>query len=87
MDSAHHLALYYYYSCPYCQLVLSAIEDLDLEVELRDIRANKEHLDKLVSDTGRRTVPCLYIDGKPMHESAEIVKWLHENAADLAKRG
>lgn len=87
MDSAPHLALYYYYTCPYCQLVLSAIDELSLEVELRDIQANKEHLEKLISDTGRRTVPCLYIDGKPMHESAEIVKWLRANASKLAKRG
>lgn len=86
MDSAPHLALYFYYACPYCQLVLSAIDDLGLDVELRDTLSDRSHREKLESDTGRRTVPCLYIDGKPMHESAEIVKWLRANASTLKKR-
>lgn len=81
-----HLALYYFETCPYCQMVLRAISELNLKVELRDIMSSREHLDQLVKDTGRRTVPCLYRDGKPMHESAEIVKWLKENASQLEKR-
>lgn len=77
------LALYYYEACPYCQLVMETIDDLNLKVELCDIRTNADHLNKLVADTGRRTVPCLYIDGQPMHESAEIVRWLKANATKL----
>lgn len=37
---------------------------------------DKASLDRLVQDTGRRTVPCLYIDNQPMHESNDIVDWL-----------
>ena len=68
-------------------MVMDVIDELSLEVELRDIMSSREHLEKLVSDTGRRTVPCLYIDGKPMHESSEIMKWLKANAPQLQKRG
>tara|TARA_R110000868_G_scaffold10025_2_gene49185 strand:+ start:478 stop:684 length:207 start_codon:yes stop_codon:yes gene_type:complete len=66
-------------------MVLEVIEELNINVELCDIRGAQEHLNKLVTDTGRRTVPCLYIDGKPMHESAEIARWLQANAAKLPK--
>ena len=86
MAHTHQLALYYFETCPYCQMVMRVIDQLSLKVEMRDIMASREHLNKLVADTGRRTVPCLYIDGKPMHESAEIAKWLHAHEDHLEKK-
>ena len=80
------LALYYFESCPFCVMVLRTIERLKLAVEFRDIYSEREHLDKLASDTGKRTVPCLYIDGKPMFESSDIMDWLEKNAANLKKK-
>jgi glutaredoxin 3 len=80
-----HLALYYFDWCPFCQLVLHAIKSLNLDVDFRDITAEQAHLDQLLADTGRRTVPCLYIDGKPMHESGDIVRWLKQNENQLKK--
>lgn len=82
-----HLALYYFDACPYCQFVMDALERLEIQVEMCDIHADINHLNKLVNDTGRRTVPCLYIDGRPMHESADIVRWLEANASKLSKNG
>jgi len=64
---------------------MDALDRLEIEIEMCDIRADVNHLNKLVNDTGRRTVPCLYIDGRPMHESADIVRWLEANAAKLSK--
>lgn len=64
---------------------MDALDRLEIEVEMCDIRTDVNHLNKLVNDTGRRTVPCLYIDGRPMHESADIVRWLEANAAKLSK--
>ena len=32
-----------------------------------------------MKQTGRNTVPCLYIDGKPMFESRDIAAWLETN--------
>ncbi len=80
----YNLALYYFDQCPYCQIVLRKIKALDLKsIELRNTMQNPEHAQKLVSDTGRRTVPCLYINGKPMFESADIAAWLEKNKDDI----
>jgi glutaredoxin len=79
------LELYYFEACPYCQLVLEVIEDLSLKVEYKDIRKDEASLSKLIQDTGRRTVPCMYIDGKPMHESSDIMNWLKKNQDHLEK--
>ncbi len=79
------LNLYYFDSCPYCQKVLRKIEQLGLKnIEFSDTRANSQHRDKLIKDTGRQTVPCLYIDGKPMHESDDIISWLEANKEKLS---
>lgn len=79
------LELYFFNECPYCQIVLSAIKDLKIEnkVQYFNTRENAANRDKLVKDTGRSTVPCLYIDGKPMHESRDIANWLKENSKSL----
>ncbi len=86
MDN-HQLAIYYFDACPYCQIVMEVIDDLDLKVEKRDVRQDRNHFNKLIQDTGRSTVPCLYIDNQPMHESADIVRWLKTNGAKLTKNG
>ncbi len=85
--SQPNLALYFYEACPYCQIVLEAVDDLGIKVDYCNTREDKNHYNKLVQDTGRGTVPCLYIDGQPMHESADIVRWLKANAAKLTKNG
>jgi glutaredoxin len=83
--SAPKLELYKFDSCPFCQRVMQQIDSLNLKVEMKDIMSNSEDLQKLMSDTGRRTVPCLYIDGKPMFESSDIMNWIQENSDNLAK--
>jgi glutaredoxin 3 len=79
------LELYYFPQCPYCQVVLSAIRTtgLDHEVKLLDIHDEPHNREKLVNDTGRGTVPCLYIDDRPMHESKDIANWLHKYANEI----
>lgn len=79
------LELFYFDACPFCQMVNRVIKETGVEVEYRNIKESKENLDQLVQDTGRRTVPCLYIDGTPMHESADIIEWLRSNLDRLAK--
>lgn len=79
------LELFKFDACPFCVRVMSTINDLNLKVKMRDIQYDNESLNKLVSDTGRRTVPCLYIDGKPMFESADIIAWLEDNSDKLEK--
>ena len=78
---APQLELFYFPECPYCVFVLENIEKLGLndKITLCNTRQNPDFAQKLIKDTGRRTVPCLYIDGKPMRESRDIVAWLEKN--------
>lgn len=70
------LVLYKYDSCPFCRRVFRVIDQLKVNVEYRDIQTDFEHRKALRSLTGRSTVPCLLIDGKPLFESADITRWL-----------
>ena len=79
------LDFYYFESCPYCQRVMNVIEKNQIQVNWMDTSKNSDHAKKLRSDTGRTTVPCLYIDGKPMFESLDIIKWLESNLQNLTK--
>ena len=66
-------------------MVLEVIEDLNLEVTFKDTLMNPEFGSEHLKITGRRTVPCLYIDGRPMFESRDIIRWLNDNQARLTK--
>jgi glutaredoxin 3 len=79
------LEFFYFEACPFCQLVLEVIQDLDLKVDMLDISVHAEHFQRLVSDTGRRTVPCLYIDNDPMFESGDIINWLQTNRNNISQ--
>lgn len=79
------LELYYFVECPYCKIVLSALRITGLEekVTLIDIHEDHKFKENLIKITGRGTVPCLFIDGKPMHESKDIAAWIHKYASEL----
>lgn len=75
------LALYYMDGCPFCNLVRAVIDELGVDVELRDIFEGSQHRDDLVEVRGRATVPVLRItspDGEErwMPESRDIVSYL-----------
>ncbi len=75
------LELYYYIQCPFCLRVVRKIEELGLKdyIEHKDTLVHREHNDFHYHKTGRTTVPCLYIDGRPMFESSDINIWLEKN--------
>ena len=79
------LELYYYDACPFCQIVLNCIKKLNLEVTFCNTMNSDEHRIKLFETTGRNTVPCLFIDDSPMHESMDIIRWLESNEKHLKK--
>ena len=72
------LELYYYPACPYCQKVLRAIDELGVAdaLELKNIRADEHARQTLVEVGEKQQGPCLFIDGAPLYESGDIVKWL-----------
>ncbi len=80
------LELYFFPQCPYCKIVEQALRVTGLEknVTYFDVNDNPQYKDALIKATGRGTVPCLFIDGKPMHESRDISAWLHNYARELA---
>lgn len=80
------LQLFYYDYCPFCQNVLRTIKKLNIKIEYCNTMDNPSFEQKLVQDTGRRTVPCLYINDRPMHESSDIIKWLEDNIEILDKQ-
>ena len=75
------LALYHFEACPFCARVRRVVDELGIEVELRDIHADRSSLEELRQARGRTTVPVLRItsaDGEErwMPESADIVRYL-----------
>jgi glutaredoxin len=79
------LALYHFVGCPFCTMVRREIDQLDLDVELRDIHESSARRNELVEATGRGTVPCLRVESdggevRWMHESARIGEYLRGHA-------
>ena len=70
------LVLYKDDYCGYCRRVYRALERLDVELEMADTRSDPEAKRRHMERTGRRTVPCLYIDDIPLFESVDIIEWL-----------
>ncbi len=80
------LDFYYFDSCPYCQRVMRVIDELKISVNYMNIYENTNNMEKLIYITGKKTVPCLFIDGVPMHESSDIMEWLQKNESNLLKK-
>ena len=67
-------------TCPYCHLVRKEIEEQGrTDVEILNIDENEAYQKRLVEVGGKEQIPCLFIDGSPMYESQDIVKWLRKN--------
>ena len=64
-------------SCPFCRKVMNYIDESGrTDIVYRDIIEEKANADTLVEVGGKYQVPCLFIDGKPMYESMDIIEWL-----------
>ena len=71
------LELYKFDTCPYCIRVFKEIERSGrTDIEMHDIHKSEEDRQKLIEVGGKEQVPCLFIDGKPMYESLDIIDWL-----------
>lgn len=82
------LELYYYSQCPFCAMVVSKIKTLGLEEEItfKNTLENPEFRKFHTNTTGRSTVPCLYVDDKPMFESSDIINWLDQNQSKISEQ-
>ena len=75
------LKLYYRDGCPYCKKVVKFLEkNPSLKVEMMNV-ADEKNIKDLVEIGGMDQVPMMTIDGKPMYESGDIVKFLKKQLA------
>lgn len=79
MSANHDLVLYYRPTCPFCIRVTDFMRSRGIEIPLRNISIDSEAARTLVSVGGKQQVPCLFIDGKPLYESSDIIAWLDVN--------
>ena len=74
------LELYKFDTCPFCARVFAYIEESGrTDIEMHDIRKNESDRKQLVEVGGKEQVPCLFIDGKPLYESLDIIDWLKKH--------
>lgn len=78
--------LYHLQHCPFSKRVRDFIEENGIkdQVEYFDVAEDSDAYKRLLSKTGGRQVPCLFIEGRPLLESEDIVAWLKENLCPLA---
>lgn len=76
----HELGLFMKPTCPYCIKVMDFMSENNITIPLRDIVADESAAETLIAIGGKRQVPCLFIDGKPLYESGDIIEWLRDNA-------
>ncbi|MBP2025889.1 glutaredoxin family protein [Peptoniphilus stercorisuis] len=75
-----NLNLYIGTYCPFCRKVENFIEDNNISgVNYINIDKDKEAREHLVEVGGKKQVPCLFVDEKPMYESMDIINYLKEN--------
>ena len=80
-ESSEGLVLYGYPQCPFCNRVLSAIEQLGVEIPLRNTMQDAAHREAVLEAMGRGTVPVLRVEDSPgdvewIPESADIIRYL-----------
>ena len=74
------LELYKFDTCPYCRRVLNYISESGrTDIELHDTRKSAADREYLIENGGKEQVPCLFIDGKPLYESLDIIEWLKQH--------
>ena len=68
-------------SCQFCRKVLNFMDAHGVELPLRDITSEPDARETLEKVGGKVQVPCLFIDGKPLYESDDIISYIGENIA------
>lgn len=71
------LVLYLRWNCPYCKKVKRFLNNNNIQITIKDANVPKNY-HYLNDNAGRNRVPCLFIDGEPMFESDDIIRYLRE---------
>lgn len=79
-EKAKNMTLYQFYLCPFCVKVRRMIYQMNVTIEMRDIKKQPAFEKELIEGGGKRKVPCLRIqlDGKDewLYESSDINTYL-----------
>lgn len=80
------LNLFYMNSCPHSTQVLNYLKQIHKKVPLTNVQNNAQAKDYLRTNGGKMQVPCLFINGKPLYHSDEVIQWLskHQDLLDPA---
>ena len=70
-----NMVLYYKPTCPFCHKVLAFMEHEDIDMPMCDT-LEPGVKDDLIRIAGKGQVPCLIVDGVPMFESDDIIRFL-----------
>lgn len=76
------LILYKKDSCPFCQKVLRFMAKNGIEIPMKDVVEDRANMDYLRKHGGDGMVPCLFIDGKALYESDDIIDFLDRELLD-----
>ncbi|MCI1665211.1 MAG: glutathione S-transferase N-terminal domain-containing protein [Atopobiaceae bacterium] len=76
MSEKESLELYFMPTCPFCRKVLAFVDANGIDLVRHDITADAAAAERLVAVGGKRQVPCLFHDGKPLYESDDIIDYL-----------
>ena len=79
MATDHELVLYVMTGCPYCIKVKGFLADNGVTIPERNISTDAVAEQTLIAIGGKRQVPCLFIDEKPLYESSDIIAWVQKN--------
>jgi len=83
-----NLTLYHFQACPFCARTRAVMEDLGLNIEMRDIRSVPDFKIELLEQGGKVQVPCLRIEKQNdetqwLYESEAVITFLKDNADDI----
>ena len=72
------LVLYKADYCVFCRRVQRVVDELAIPLRYRDTWEEPQARQDLIALGGMSQVPCLVIDGRPLYESADIIRFLRE---------
>lgn len=77
------LELYFSPNDESCQKIMELLKLQHLPYISKDISENLIHLQKLLQITGRKKVPCLFVDGNLLQGEREIQDWVNQNFGSM----
>lgn len=65
--------------CPYCHKVLAFMQANNIDnVVVHDIAQEPDQAERLIKVGGKRQIPCLFVNEKPLYESNDIIRFLND---------